>query len=790
MRKLQKLITVVITVMLVINAIILNLPFGSLTYTAYAATSTVTYNNKTYTTTSGSDMAYRKDNTTFDFIGNYNGVWKQVSYHTNGFSTILSTGGNQYSDINISDGRTYNGLKVNINFNFAKDGSLQVSYSITNTESSSRTFSIGSHADIQIGSEDSAPITPFSVKTQDNKVKGFMMNETSSGAQFNFYARGYAGVTSVDSVWYGAYSSRTGNIFNEGSGTNLTGTDSGMAWSWKNRTIPANSTQTYNVKFIIAEKGSENNVASSGTISLIRIGDIQHSFNVYQLLEGSVNESNTYASVLNWGTGINGYKTLSDDNITTTTGTTVPLNVLMEFVESDESSEKTALIERITLGTPIRSGTSVNGSIAFPNLPCGYYLIRDTTSLSAESEDIVSRDLLIYLDDEGRAVELKRVKPSFGKKVATDGVAGQEWAEAADYGYGEEFNIKLTALIPANEDFAGYSTYRMIFHDTYTSGIDFQNIYSVTYTVGDGAPQTIPAEKYTVTSDTNGLALDIENFAAVAGSAWGNPDNAIKVDVIYTAKLNKTAPVISESVNDGIYSETSSIVSSGTGYLQYSNNATDYSLLGKTASDSVGVFSYKMNNTKYANLAKAGYQLNGAEFKIYRNSVSEENEIKMIYDADSHAYRPVKEDETAETMISGYGINDDDYKGKLDIIGISAGTYVLVESKAPEGYSPIENLTFTFSAVAEENQTGTGAIANITVSKGTGGSEESGSSEKNDTPAGTMTLTNDIIDMLVSEKLLPETGGLGTKMFYFVGICMVTIASVILIVKKRLNRCA
>ena len=189
MRKVRKLMTVLMAVMLLFMTMVLNLPFSNHTMTVKAATSTVTYNSKTYTTMSGSDMAYRKDATTFDFIGNYNGTWKRVTYGTNGFATILQTGGTKYKGININNGSTYNGLQVNTDFVFAKDGSLQVAYKITNTTGSNKTFSIGSHADIQIGSSDSAPITPFAQKTEDNKVKGFMMNELNTGAQFNFYAR-------------------------------------------------------------------------------------------------------------------------------------------------------------------------------------------------------------------------------------------------------------------------------------------------------------------------------------------------------------------------------------------------------------------------------------------------------------------------------------------------------------------------------------------------------------------------------------------------------------------------
>ncbi|MGN0317423.1 MAG: SpaA isopeptide-forming pilin-related protein [Lachnospira sp.] len=785
MKILKKIMALVVTLMIIAVIVLSDIPFLNPAVSVNAATTTVTYNSKTYTTTSGNDMAYRKESTTFDFIGNYNGTWKRVTYGTNGFSSIMTVSGTKYTDINISNGNTYGGLKVNVGFTFAKDGSLQITYSVTNTTSSSKTFSLGSHADVQIGTDDSAPITPFSTRTADGKIKGFMMNESSSGAQFNFYARGYSGVTTVDSIWYGRYSDRQTNIYNECSGSSLTNTDSGMAWSWQNRTIPGNATQDYNVKFVIAEKGSENNVASSGTISLIRIGSVQHTFNVYQLMEGTLNNYNTYNSVLKWGSSISSYRTLAGNTVSTTKGSVVSIPILKEFVESDENTEKTALIERMTLGTPIRSGTSVNGSIAFPNLESGYYLVRDVTSFSESSEDIVSRDMLIYLGDEGVAIEIKRVKPSFDKVVAKDGVLGNEWSEAADYGFGEDFNIKLTATIPANEDFGGYSQYKLVFNETYTDGIDFENISSVSYTVGSLEAQEIASENYSFVQDGNGFVLTINDFRAVAGSAWGSSTNAIKVDVIYTAKLNTDAPVISATTTDATYSAASK-VSSTTGYLQYTNNAQNYSSLGKTSSDTVGVFSYRMINTKYGNFAEDGYQLDGAKFKIYRNSKSDENEMKMVYDAALKAYRPALQGETAvDVMISGYGLDDEGLKGKLDIAGIDSGDYIIVETEAPEGYTAIEDFAFSFTAIPEEKQTGTVAVNTLSVTRG---NDSSDSEDKGTQAASSYTLQNDIIDTITSNNLLPETGGIGTKLFYITGISMILLAGVTLIVRKRLTR--
>ena len=102
--------------------------------------------------------------------------------------------------------------------------------------------------------------------------------------------------------------------------------------------------------------------------------------------------------------------------------------------------------------------------------------------------------------------------------------------------------------------------------------------------------------------------------------------------------------------------------------------------------------------------------------------------------------------------------------GKFNIKGLDAGTYVLKETTTPSGYNTCDPVTIIISATHTENETGTGAITNL---------------------ANSTHMANIIENKKGSQ--LPETGGMGTTIFYVVGTILVLAAVVLLITKKRMH---
>lgn len=129
----------------------------------------------------------------------------------------------------------------------------------------------------------------------------------------------------------------------------------------------------------------------------------------------------------------------------------------------------------------------------------------------------------------------------------------------------------------------------------------------------------------------------------------------------------------------------------------------------------------------------------------------------MIYDANKAAYRPIGEGETGVEMKSAAN-------GVFNIIGLYAGTYTLKETTTPDGYNKCEDIAITISATHKENANKTSADLTLTETNG----------------------DNDIINN--SGSTLPSTGGIGTTLFYLGGGCMVAVAGILLITKKRINK--
>ena len=136
-----------------------------------------------------------------------------------------------------------------------------------------------------------------------------------------------------------------------------------------------------------------------------------------------------------------------------------------------------------------------------------------------------------------------------------------------------------------------------------------------------------------------------------------------------------------------------------------------------------------------------GGKLEGAQFKLYRDEACTQ-EIPLILNGTY--YRPAVAGETAVAIVS-------DQNGAATVKGLDAGvTYYLKECQAPTGYV----LSTTVYSVTPSKD-----AANIPV----------------------VTVEN------VKGEELPETGGMGTTLFYTLGGMMVAAAAVMLITKKRMS---
>ena len=189
-------------------------------------------------------------------------------------------------------------------------------------------------------------------------------------------------------------------------------------------------------------------------------------------------------------------------------------------------------------------------------------------------------------------------------------------------------------------------------------------------------------------------------------------------------------------------------------YLTYSNNPYSTTDRGRTVGDTVIVFTYKVVVNK---VDGQDAPLPGAQFKL-------EKLIKGAGAEGTDAYQLVKEftatDNANATTFSFEGLDD--------------GNYRLTETVTPAGYNTMEPIEFTVTAEHEIESN----YPQLTALNGT--------------PDGAIqiTFTHSLPDGSLSTNVvneqgleLPSTGGIGTTIFYIVGIVLVLGAGSFLVLR-------
>ena len=216
-----------------------------------------------YITDGNGIMAYRYGSSgQLDIKGFHSGSWLQTTYGDGGylFSYIL---GERVNFSEVSSIQQYLNLRdqsiaipetdlaIHLIPSFANGGkAVKLTYQITNNGTAPEIISIAGGSDVQIGSNDGAPMS----RLEDGR--GFMMFNGSD--QFNFFGINTVGVTNVDTFWFGSLSDLNNNYFTQQTVSSVSGVDSAMSYSWNNKTIISGQTRNFSVLIGIGGAGSEN----------------------------------------------------------------------------------------------------------------------------------------------------------------------------------------------------------------------------------------------------------------------------------------------------------------------------------------------------------------------------------------------------------------------------------------------------------------------------------------------------------------------------------------------------
>ncbi len=166
------------------------------------------------------------------------------------------------------------------------------------------------------------------------------------------------------------------------------------------------------------------------------------------------------------------------------------------------------------------------------------------------------------------------------------------------------------------------------------------------------------------------------------------------------------------------------------------------------------VFGFELKKTD-----EAGNKLDGAVFTLHEAAKTSDllGEIKLddliYFVKDSEGNYIVAKDGSDEPGAVG-----EIAVGSVSVFGLEAGSYILEEQKAPDGYNRLDHaITLTIDAEG-----------NVTFSDGSSSAE------------------GEIITVInQSGSPLPGTGGIGTSIFYVLGLLLILAAGTVLVMRKQ-----
>ena len=281
----------------------------------------------------------------------------------------------------------------------------------------------------------------------------------------------------------------------------------------------------------------------------------------------------------------------------------------------------------------------------------GFWLLVTAAGTTDATDEAGTAPIWIALGPDGSEVTEKTAVPTIDKQVLEDST--QSWGTTADANRNQDLEFCLTGTLPQN--FAAYTHFHYRFVDKFSKGI--------APTVGAGGLSEaieVSIDGNVVTPDDANLMVGYDqdtlfvDFVDLKGEHWTGCGISAQSTIIvrYRAHLTQAAVV----GNQGNPNEA---------YLVYTNDPVSESD-GQTNTVVNKVFSYGLDIEK---LAKDGdMPLPGAEFTLREQD-------------GSHLY--VQQDgslsETPFTFKS-------DEKGHISTSCLDEGSYVLAETKAPEGY--------------------------------------------------------------------------------------------------------
>lgn len=483
-----------------------------------------------------------------------------------------------------------------------------------------------------------------------------------------------------------------------------------------------------------------------------------HAFTAYQIFSGR--EEGGVLSDVQWGGGIDSTAFLSALKADTTYGNLFTNCATAADVAKVLSNNSTtsgladrfaelAYAKKTGTGTPLNSGENT--------LADGYYLVVDTTANVGEGS-AYNKALLQVVGNISIAV--KTDAPTVEKKVKEGGSYG----DVADCNIGDSVEFLLIGSVP---DMSRYDTYKYIFHDTLSAGLTAPAQGEIkVYLSDDKVVDTNDTEvtsSFNITVNGQEITVSCNNLKTVSGIS-----TARYVIVKYSAVLNEKAEI-------GLPGNINTVK------LQYSNkpdqSGSGDNNTGNTPEDKVIVFTYELDTTKVDG-QDTSKKLEGAKFVLLN---ADGTKVAKITGGKFDGWQdlPTAGSDGKITWADDTVLTSD-ANGLFKVIGLDEGTYKLREIVAPTGYNMLkEDINVVITATT--STTWDGESPNTALTKLEVTADNTAGTGDTNTGIAAITVVNN------AGATLPETGGIGTTIFYVLGSILVLGAGILLVTKKRMG---
>ena len=514
-------------------------------------------------------------------------------------------------------------------------------------------------------------------------------------------------------------------------------------------------------------------VDGSGTVA-------NHTFEAYQIFSGDLhaptaNEGGTASKILSnivWGTGVN---TAAADFTTDFPVSAAETAELLTTVEQARAFAKKIAPFLSNVHTDC-DAKDPSGNYVISNLPAGYYLVKDKDNSLTGENDFYTAYLMKVVANV--TATPKGEKPTLEKQIQNNNTG--EWSTTGNVAFqlGDTVKFRIITSVPDVSRYPDGYTY--IVHDTMTVGFTSKvtaDKASVSIVIDNNPADTLAGDYYTITLDPHDGTGETSHFDISIDISKAITDGKLqpgdKLYINYEAVLNEKADIY----QIGRYPNTN------TAQLEYSNNPNGAGT-GKTPESKVNAWTFPAIISKVDGKDNAK-TLEGAKFVLSRNPNLKVSDMKCDENGDPTVltdliplFAPADQTSTAqydiataEQVDAGEHITYVIELGSKTLAGFGEHAYYLYETKAPNGYNLLsEPVKFTFHSSAT-NDFLAGDPAWITL---------------NDSAIKLTGMQFEIANN--SGATLPETGGIGTTLFYVIGALLVVGAGVLLVTKKRMGK--